>query len=66
MSVTATARSPKRDILCSRRNAERVALRLHDEIWINVCVVRTADALQPWRVTTSPSHRDQVAMEIRC
>ncbi|AKH18974.1 hypothetical protein [Sphingomonas sanxanigenens] len=65
MSITATARSPKRDTLCSRRNAERIALRLHDDTWTRVSVVRTADTLQPWRVTTSPSHLDHVEMEIR-
>ena len=47
------APSLKRDRLCNRANAERVAARMFDATQRNVAVVRTRNSLQPFRVVPS-------------
>ncbi len=56
--------SPKRLLLCSRENANRVASRLFDERPERVSIVRTGDPLQPFRVCTAPSAGDHVEVEM--
>ncbi len=56
--------SPKRLLLCSRENANRVASRLFDERPEPLRIVRTANPLQPFRVCTSPSASDLVEVEM--
>lgn len=56
--------SPKRFLLCSRENANRVASRLFDERCEPLSIVRTANPLQPFRVCTSPSASDLVEVEM--
>lgn len=56
-------RSTARDRLCSRPNAERVALRLFEATQHNVAVVRTANPLQPFRVILSADVADE-AVEV--
>lgn len=56
--------SPKRFLLCSRENANRVASRLFDERSEPLSIVRTANPLQPFRVCTSPSASDMVEVEM--
>jgi hypothetical protein len=48
--TTRPNRSPKRMMLCSRANADRVAYQLCDSTDSDVAVVRTGDELQPYRV----------------
>ena len=53
-------RSAKRDLLCSRQNAERVAARLFAAGGGPISVVRTGDLLQPHRVALVPARYEQV------
>ena len=66
MSRTELAPKPfslKRHRLCSRTHAERVAWQLCDDRGGPVGVIRTGDALQPYRVTMNPIGDDE-ALEI--
>jgi len=56
--------SPKRLLLCSPENANRVASRLFDERPGRVSVVRTGNPLQPFRVSTSPARGDNIVVEV--
>lgn len=56
--------SPKRLLLCSRENANRVAYRLFDERPCRISIVRTGNPLQPFRVCTAPSFGDHVEVEM--
>jgi len=56
--------SPKRNLLCSRENAHRVASQLFDARPGRVSIVRTGNPLQPFCVSTSPSRGDHVEVEI--
>lgn len=60
------ARSPKRDVLCSRQNAIRVAGRLQDQSDGAVSVVRTTQPLQPYRVSADPDAREEVIAVVTC
>ena len=55
--------SSKRQRLCSRAHAERVAWRICDAEGGPVGVLRTGDRLQPYRVTASPLG-DEADLEI--
>ncbi len=56
--------SPKRLLLCSRENANRVASRLFDAQSGRISIVRTCNPLQPFRVCTAPSLGDHVEVEM--
>ncbi|CAH0356293.1 hypothetical protein [Sphingobium sp. CECT 9361] len=56
--------SPKRDILCSRENALRVASRIFYAQTRPVSIIRTCDPLQPFRVSTSPGRDENVVVEM--
>ncbi len=56
--------SPKRLLLCSRENANRVASRLFDLQSGRISIVRTGNPLQPFRVCTAPSLGDHVEVEM--
>ena len=56
--------SPKRQQLCSRENAVRVAGRIFDDYPTKVSILHTGDPLQPFRVSTEPSSFDLVVMEM--
>jgi len=56
--------SPKRLLLCSRENANRVASRLFDERPGRLAIVRTGDPIQPFRVCTKPLRGDHVEVEM--
>lgn len=56
--------SPKRYLLCSRENAQRVASRLFDAQPGRVSIIRTGDPLQPFHVSTAPSRDAYVEVEI--
>ena len=47
--------SPKRQLLCSRENALRVAGRIFDHSQGKVSILRTTDPLQPFRISTDPA-----------
>lgn len=64
MPIHAPSLSPKRYQLCSRENAQRVALRLFDAEARRVSIVRTGDPLQPFCVSTSPSVDAFVEVEV--
>ena len=58
--------SAKRRALCSRENAERVALQIFRQgVW-PVSIVRTGNALQPFRVSTAPASDENVVVEMLC
>lgn len=58
--------SVKRRALCSRENAERVASRIFDRgVW-PVCIIRTGNALQPFRVSVTPAVHEHVEVEMLC
>ena len=58
--------STKRQKLCSRAHADRVAYQLFDTTGANVAVVRTGDALQPYKVMpASDAARNVTELEIR-
>ena len=48
--MSAGSTSPKRQSLCSRVNADRVALQMCESTDENVAVVRTENDMQPYRV----------------
>ena len=48
--MSAGLTSPKRQSLCSRSNADRVALQMCESTDENVAVVRTENDMQPYRV----------------
>lgn len=56
--------SPKRQKLCSRENAVRVAGRIFDHHSKKVSILHTDDPLQPFRVSIDPSSRGQIVMEM--
>lgn len=56
--------SPKRFLLCSRENANRVASRLFDAQAGRISIVRTHDPLQPFRVCSAPLMGEQVEVEM--
>ena len=56
--------SPKRQLLCSRENAVRVATRIFDQSPGKVSILRTADPLQPFRVSTGPAPPALVVLEM--
>ena len=56
--------SPKRLLLCSRENAQRVATRLFDLQPGRVSIVRTGNPLQPFRVCTMPCRGERVEVEM--
>jgi hypothetical protein len=56
--------SPKRQQLCNRENALRVAGRIFDVRPGKVSIVHTGDPIQPFRVSTEPSAGDRVVLEL--
>lgn len=59
-------RSPKRLRLCSREHADRIAGRLFEQTRRSVSVVRTGNALQPFRVVPTAEAADAaVELQIR-
>lgn len=57
--------SPRRDRLCNRINAERVAVQLFETTQRNVAIVRTGNPLQPFRVlAASDVEGEEVEVEI--
>ena len=60
MFVLSDPRSEKRDLLCSRENAERVAARIFSPDSGPISVVRTRNPLQPFRVSLRPARDEQV------
>ena len=56
--------SPKRHMLCSRENAVRVAGRIFDHSHERVSILRTANPLQPFRVSTDPATPGLVVLEM--
>ena len=56
--------STKRLLLCSRENAVRVAGRIFDHSHERVSILRTADPLQPFRVSTDPASPGLVVLEM--
>lgn len=64
MFAPAPRLSPKRYLLCSRENAQRVASRLFDAHPGRISIIRTGDPLQPFHVSTAPSRDAYVEIEI--
>ncbi|ASY46836.1 MULTISPECIES: hypothetical protein [Sphingomonadaceae] len=64
ISIDRDGLSPKRALLCSRENAMRVAGRIFDHYPRKVSILRTADPLQPFRVSTDPSAPGFVVLEM--
>lgn len=59
-------RSAKRMRLCSREHADRVAGRLFEQTRTSMSVVRTGEALQPFRVVPTAEASDAaVELQIR-
>lgn len=56
--------STKREQLCSRENAVRVACRIFDGQRQRISIVRTDDPLQPFRISADPTNREQVVAEM--
>ena len=56
--------SPKRQMLCSRDNAMRVAEQIFDQSPCRVSVLSTGDPLQPYRVSTDPQVMDRIILEM--
>ncbi len=56
--------SSKREQLCSRENAVRVACRIFDDRLQRVSILRTGDPIQPYLVSTDPGARDTVVLEM--
>ncbi|QOT74551.1 hypothetical protein H5V43_22040 (plasmid) [Sphingobium fuliginis] len=66
MSAQPESMSLKRRALCSRENAERVASQIFDQgVW-PVSIIRTGNALQPFRVSVAPARDDHVEVELLC
>ncbi|MEZ0497658.1 hypothetical protein [Sphingomonas sp. IW22] len=64
MPALSPALSPKRLLLCSRENANRVASRLFDESQGRISIVRTTNPMQPFRVCTLPTCGERVEVEM--
>lgn len=64
MSLLRPRLSPKRLLLCSRENANRVASKLFDECPARISIVRTTNPLQPFRVCTLPAIDERVEVEM--
>ena len=62
--MSATLLDDRRQILCGRTNAERVAIRLSERTGKDHAVVRTACKLQPYRVLPT-SDGDPKAIELQ-
>ena len=61
------ARSDKRKTLCSRAHADRVAYQLCDTTDADVAVVRTGDAMQPYKVVAAdeaPAHLTELEVRV--
>ena len=56
--------SPKRELLCSRENALRVARRIFDHSPGRVSILHTADPLQPFRVSTDSASPGLIVLEM--
>lgn len=56
--------SPKRQLLCSRENALRVAGRIFDHSQGKVSILRTTDPLQPFRISTDPASSGLIVLEM--
>lgn len=56
--------SPKREHLCSRENALRVAARMFDDHPKRISILHTGDPLQPFRISLDPANRDQIVAEM--
>jgi len=56
--------SPKRQQLCSRENALRVAGRIFDNHPKRISILNTGDPLQPFRISIDPANRDQIVAEM--
>src|SRR3546814_10656587 len=56
--------SPKRQLLCSRENALRVASRIFDHSQGKVSILRTTDPLQPFRISTDPASSGLIVLEM--
>ena len=63
-SIDREGLSSKRALLCSRENALRVAGRIFDHCPRKVSILRTADPLQPFCVSTDPSAPGLVVLEM--
>ncbi len=61
----ASPQSAKRQILCSRRHAHRIAGHLLDATGEPVSLVRTGDPLQPFRVMRGDVASGTVELEMR-
>lgn len=55
---------PRRQILCGRVNAERLAIRLSERTGSDHAVIRTGSMLQPFRVLPA-SEGDPAAIELQ-
>ena len=61
------AQSDKRQTLCSRAHADRVAYQLCDTTDADVAVVRTGDVLQPYKVVAAdeaPAHLTELEVRV--
>lgn len=56
--------SKKRQLLCSRENAMRVAGRIFDQSQEKVSILRTEDPLQPFRVSTGAASPGLIVLEM--
>lgn len=56
--------SKKRQLLCSRENAMRVAARIFDQSQEKVSILRTEDPLQPFRVSTGSASHGLIVLEM--
>ena len=63
--LTATPLSTRRQELCSREHAQRVAGRLFDQNRRPVAVIRTGDPLKPFHVTDEDPSGGIVEVEVR-
>lgn len=57
--------SPRRQELCSRENARRVASRLFDAKRRLVAVIRTGDPMKPFHVTDEVAGGAHIEVELR-
>ncbi|MGE4404384.1 hypothetical protein [Pseudomonas sp.] len=57
---------PRRKLLCSRMNADRLALQMCEDTALPFAVVRTDCRLQPYRVvrTAETSPQDAIELEV--
>jgi hypothetical protein len=66
-TTPAAMRAAKRGQLCSRANADRIALQLCEATDEDTVVVRTGDALQPYRVVAAddaPAHLTELEVRV--